>query len=187
MSFKNFIKQLSIQDCITLSYLYLVIIGVINIVIYYSSFNINIFDYISITDILLAPINMLFLNVTRSIIIILTISIITFFISYFFTSFKNNNKLPIIFENIFHPVVLFLLLFSVTFIFLSFNMTEKSKSDVQNTNLKLNTTITFTNEKTKSVYVIATTSLYLFYIEKGETKVNIMPIAGNVKTVKEIE
>jgi hypothetical protein len=76
MSINKLSKEFSIQDYITIGYLYLVLIGVINIAIYYSSFNINIFDYIAISDILLAPINMLFLDYMNTLMILIIIGII---------------------------------------------------------------------------------------------------------------
>ena len=193
MGINKFLKELGIQDYITLGYLYLVIMGIVNIVVYYSSFNINIFDYIAITDILLAPINMLFLNYKFTTMIVIVIGIISYLSKFVL---EGINKLI---ENIghkfnmpikriaFQPVVVFILLFSYIFLVLSTNMADGVNSKVKNKTYKLNTTLTFTDNTQKDVYVIATTSVYLFYVEKGEDVITITPISGNVKSIKDIK
>jgi hypothetical protein len=191
MGVNKFLKELAIQDYITLGYLYLVILGTINIVIYYSSFNINIFDYISITDILLAPINMLFLDYKNTAMIIAVIWIISYTLKF---AFVGVNKLI---ENLSHkydkpfktilyqPVIVFVVLFSYVFLVLSINMSERVSSRVANKTYKLYTKLTFTDNTQKDVYVVATTSMYLFFVEQGESVVTVMPISGNVKSIKD--
>jgi hypothetical protein len=193
MSINKSLKELGIQDYITLGYLYLVVIGVVNIVIYYSSFNINIFDYIAITDILLAPINMLFLNYTFTAMIVIVIAFISYLSKFVVlginklierSAHKRNTPTKSI---VFPPILVFILLFSYIFLVLSINMTNGVNSKVKNKTYKLNTTLTFADNTQKDVYVIATTSIYVFYVEKGEDVVTITPISGNVKSIKDIK
>lgn len=193
MNNNKFLKELAIQDYITLGYLYLVVIGIINIVIYYSSFSINIFDYIAITDILLAPVNMLFLNFKFTVMIIVIIGVVSYVFKFVFLGIseiieKIANKFNKSIKGVvYQPVILFLILFSYIFLELSINMAEGVSSKVSNKTYKLNTTLTFADNTQKDVYVIATTSIYLFFVEKGENTVTIMPISGNIKSIKDIK
>lgn len=189
----KFLKELAIQDYITLGYLYLVIIGIGNIIIYYSSFDINIFDYVAITDILLAPINMLFLSYKFTLMVIIVIAIISYLSKFIFLGInklleklahKSNKPVKTI---MFQPLIVFIILFSYVFLELSIDMADGVNSKVKNKTYKLNKTLTFANNNQKDVYVIATTSIYLFYVEKGEDVVTITPIVGNVKSIKDIK
>jgi hypothetical protein len=193
MSINKSFKELAVQDYITLGYLYLVLLGVLNIIIYYSSLNINIFDYIAITDILLAPINMLFLDYQATAMTIIVIGIITYLSKFVFMAVN------IILENMankinkpirkiaYQPLLVFIVLFSHKFLVLSVEMANYVSTKVKNITYKLNTTLTFADNSQKDVYVMATTSLYIFYVEKGEAVVTITPISGNIKSVKEIK
>jgi hypothetical protein len=193
MTINKSFKDLAIQDYITLGYLYLVLLGIINIVIYYSSFNINIFDYIAITDILLAPINMLFLDYQATAMTLIAIGIIAYLSKYvfmavniFIENMANKINKPIR-KIVYQPLVVFIVLFSYKFLVLSVEMANYVNAKVKNITYKLNTTLTFADNSQKDVYVMATTSLYIFYVEKGEDVVTIMPISGNVKSVKGIK
>ncbi len=193
METNKFLKEFAIQDYITLGYLYLVILGVVNIVIYYTGFNINIFDYIAITDILLAPINMLFLSYEYTAMIIIVIGIISYLLKFVFLGInKLTEKIADEFSKplkkiVYQPMIVFIILFSYKFLVLSIDMGHRVSSKVKNRTYKLNTTLTFVDNTKKDVYVIATTSMYLFYVEKGEDIVTIVPIVGNVRAVKEIK
>ena len=184
------LKDLGIQDYITLGYLYFVLLGVVNIVIYYSSFNINIFDYIAITDILLAPINMLFLDYNTTIIIIIVITAATYLLKFVFSGInllleKLAQKLNKTFNGIvYQPVLVFIILFSYVFLVLTIDMTDGVSSRVKNKTYRLNTKLTFTDNTQKDVCVVATTSIYLFYVEKGNDVVTVTPISGNIKSIK---
>lgn len=193
MGINKSFKDLGIQDYITLGYLYLVLLGVVNIVIYYSSFNINIFDYISISDILLAPINMLFLNYKFTAMIMVVIGIASYLLKFVFWGINqligelanrfNKPSKGIVYQ----PMIAFILLFSYIFLVLSTNMAKGMSAKVADKSYSLNTTLTFADNTQKDVFVIATTSVYLFYVEKGEDVVSIMPISGNVKSIKDIK
>jgi hypothetical protein len=192
MNINKFFKELSIQDYITIGYLYLVILGIINIVIYYSSFEINIFDYISITDILLAPVNMLFLSYEFTAMVIIAVGILSY-LSKFLAIGVNyiSEKWAIKFNKpsisvAFSPVLVFIILFSYVFLVLSVDMAESVKQRVDTKAFKPNTILTLSDNAQKNVKVIATTSMYIFYVELGENIVNIMPISGNVKSIKKI-
>lgn len=193
MGINKSFKDLGIQDYITLGYLYLVLLGVVNIVIYYSSFNINIFDYITISDILLAPINMLFLNYKLTAIIIVVIGIVSYLLKFVFWGINQLiGELAKKFNKpakgiVYQPMIAFILLFSYIFLVFSTNMAKGMSAKVRDKSYKLNTTLTFADNTQKDVFVIATTSVYLFYVEKGEDVVSIMPLSGNVKSMKDIK
>ena len=189
---RNLFKDLSIQDYITFGYLYLIVLGVINIVIYYSAFDINIFDYIAITDILLAPVNMLFLDYMNTGKIIFVVVFICYLLKFLFIginklieniSIKFNKPIKSV---VYQPVITFIILFSYIFLDMSISMAEYVSVKIKSKAHKPNTTITFADSTQKNVRVIATTSVYLFYVEKGEDVVTITPISGNVKSIKRI-
>jgi hypothetical protein len=193
MTTTNFFKNLSVQEYIALGYLYLVLIGVINIVLYYSSLGVNIFDYIAISDILLAPINMLFLDYRYTLAVVLVISLVSYLLKFAFLSL--DKKLETAAEKAkrptrkiaYHPMMAFTILFSYVFLVLSANMAESVSSRVKNKSYRLNTTLTFADHTQVNVCVVATTSMYIFYVEEGEDVVTITPIGGNVKAIKWIK
>jgi hypothetical protein len=192
METNKFFKELAIQDYITLGYLYLVLLGIVNIVIYYSSFDINIFDYIAITDILLAPINMLFLSYEYTLMVIIVIGIVSYLSKFIILGINkliekiSNNYNWSVRKITFPPVIVFIILFTYIFLKLSVNMADGVSEKVKNKTFKLTTTLTFADNTQKDVRVIATTSMYIFYVEKGEDVVTIMPISGNLKSMKDI-
>lgn len=193
MNINKFFKELSIQDYITFGYLYLVVLGTINIVIYYSSFDINIFDYIAVTDILLAPINMLFLDYEFTGIIIIFILLLTFISKFILLAINglienigkkfNKTLRPLTYQ----PVLIFVILFSYIFLVLSINMAEGVSLKIKNKTYSHSKTLIFTDNTQKDAYVFATTSVYIFFIVKGEELVTIMPISGNIKSIKKIK
>lgn len=193
MKINKVLNELGLQDYLTLGYLYLIIIGIFNINIYYSSFDINIFDYITISDILLAPINMLFLNLEGSTTIILLIFFVSWLSKYIIKGInkafeivatKNNWNIKS-FE--IHPVLIFLGLFSYIFLQMSISMADGVKKNIATKTFKPTKTLTLSDNTKKNVRVIATTSSYIFYVEPGEDSVNIMPIGGNIKSIKYFE
>lgn len=193
MKLSNLFKEQNIQDYITLGYLYLVILGIINIVIYYSAFGVNIFDYITITDILLAPVNMLFLDYWFTLFIIIALLVVAFLSKFLISGlnaiiakiWSNDQKgLPKI---VIRPFLIFVIIFSYVFLWLSNNMAESMSSRVKTKKYGRETELTFVDNTSKKVFVIATTSMYVFYINKGETDVSISPISGTIKSIKKMQ
>lgn len=188
MNLSQTLKDLTLQEYITLGYIILVALGALNINIYYSAFDVNIFDFISVSDILLAPINMLFLDYKYTGFLFLKIGFITFLfkyliqgLNYLINKFIPNLKKPITIG--YQPFIIFMLLFSYLFLKMSTEMAESVASSIDKKDFKLTKTITFTDNTQKDVRVIAVTSVYIFYFGKGDSQVNISPLS-NVKTIQ---
>lgn len=69
------VKKLSIQEYLSLGYIYLVVLGIISDVIYYKFFGIDILNYSTILDVLITPINIMAHDLKVPVLFIITIGL----------------------------------------------------------------------------------------------------------------
>ncbi|MEO1653301.1 MAG: hypothetical protein AAFU64_07135 [Bacteroidota bacterium] len=194
--------QRSIQDYLSLGYLYLLIVGITNDSIYYGMVGVNILSYSSLLDVLISPISYL----TRSIYLTVTIfSIPTLFLLFvrynrrrhfkyrdelWYQRKHNVEKIDQSYANKNFQLAMIgltgLFIFSA-YIGLGIGAGYKNREYIQSGDMYLGHEITFMDGKKISVKLIGHNSLYAFYVLKNNKEVTIAPIQGNIRSIKRKE
>ncbi|MEL6671868.1 MAG: hypothetical protein AAFR61_06735 [Bacteroidota bacterium] len=184
----------SLQDYLSLGYLYLLTLGIIKDVIKYGMLDINILSYSTVLDVILSPVIFLTGNLAIPGIILGFFLLVTYGGKWMQKKVKqaeakgekvkkssiNYDKLP---GNI-NPGLAFMA-FIVLSLYLGAGIGSGaaiSKRLEQGT-LTPKHELTYVDGETKIVRVIGHNSEYVFYVEKGDQKVSVSPIPGNVKSI----
>lgn len=196
-------KNLSLQEYLSLGYLFLVVLGVIIESVFYGLFGLPYLQYTSILDILISPISLLADN---WILLIAFISFLLLFLYFFKKSpfIHEKNKHKKWYKKLYNVEkldekyneqsnnpnsILLLMLYIIFAILIGFRvgMGGKYKNLLKNGSFKSNYTLTFKNDKQINVKKIGQNSLFIFYVEEGEKVVTATPILENIKQIKRIQ
>jgi len=185
-----------LQKFLSLGYLYLISLGILQQSVFYQQIGVNIFQYSSLADILISPIATL---ATKPIVLIFAIAITClFYIMPWYLS-KNSdknwvkkaffkNKLDITKEeiqSIFKSFYLTCCALGLLGFFLGLGLGSGGKlaDNIANNELEYNNKISFDGATAENVHLISVNSLYCFYVVKGNLNVKIAPIS----TIKNFE
>lgn len=191
-----------IQDYMSIGYIVLLILGVLNQTIYYGFLGINIFEYTSVLDVLLSPVAVLgsswIIFATVIVFIILMLGYFKLMKIYYtklakkekYQSGKKKEKLDKILAgfNKKYAEIPFIV-FVVIFMYLGFGIGSgsKTKERVDTFDYKYSHQVTFKDGEEKAIKMIGKNSSYIFYVTKNDTNINIVPIDGNIKLIKKIK
>ncbi|WP_299681853.1 hypothetical protein [uncultured Tenacibaculum sp.] len=195
-------SKYGVQDYMSIGYVFLLILGVINQTIFYGFLNINIFEYTSVLDVLLSPVAIL---TDRWIIFVTAVILLIVMVGYFelmkkfyarlakkekYQQGKKKEQIDKILSNLNRkysiiPFLLFAL--ACMYLGLGFGTGQKTKDRINNFDYTYSNEIVFDDGEKKKVKIIGKNSLYIFYVTKEDTHVNIAPIDGNIKLIKEIK
>jgi heme/copper-type cytochrome/quinol oxidase subunit 2 len=180
-------KKIGVQEYLSLGYIYLLIVGLLTNVIYYSFLGINILNYSTFVDVLIAPIKLLTGNIILPI-MLLFIGGLMYASNKFITSKIKNasgvqkkERLPI--ENL---VPRFAFLVLVLFVGLGVGMGVKMKSQIEEGRIEVDHTLTFVDYKQIKVKIVGQNSMFLFYVSEHERELTITPIGDNIYQIKKI-
>ncbi len=192
-----------LQEYLSLGYIYLIVLGIVDDVIYYKFLGINILNYSAISDVLMSPVNTLFYDVRVLGLLIVAISLTYLFYFKALPAFHYKNrekqwyrktvrdvdkmdaKYADLVKN--KQVTVMLAFISCIFLGLRIGNGHKTKERLQKGEAKAGHTILFGDNTTKRVRILGQNSAYLFYVIEGQKKVITMPISGNVKEIVAIE
>ncbi|MEO0898760.1 MAG: hypothetical protein AAFY71_20275 [Bacteroidota bacterium] len=189
----------NLQNYVSLGYLFLLALGILHDVIYYSFLGINIMSYVAVPDILLSPIAYMMEN-WRMAVMVVVVSVG----AYYFTQFvgkqqekslkkmeregrltekikKQNEKLA---SNI-TPFSFILLMILSMYLGAGIGGGSKRASQIEEGELKMRDLITFRNGRQQVARIVGQTSGFLFYVKDGGQEVTISPIQGNVKQIED--
>lgn len=181
----------SIQDYLSLGYLYLLALGVIRDTVYYGFLDINIMSYTSILDVLLSPLVFLTKNIYIPVIIAVLI-IGMWFLSRYLRRLnaKSENKGKVklqISENNFAVLMVALVVFSMYF-GAGLGQGQAISERIEENRLDPTHRLRFVNDKSDiSVRLLGQNSQYLFFIAPGDSSVSIVPINGNIRRLTRLE
>lgn len=193
----------SIQDYLSLGYLYLLVLGIFKDAIFYGYLGVNIINYANVQDILLSPIIHLTSDIKQFLIIVVGIPLLSFLVGYAAKKYHTINKNKEWYKakknyekwnkaygeessNDFLMTLTFLCLFGA-FIGFGLGKGQKIAQQLATGALKNNHQITFTDAATLKVNMIGHNSEYIFYVAEKDTTVTIMPIQGNIKKIQNLE
>lgn len=196
------LKGRSIQDYLSLGYLYLVIVGIILDAIFYGFLGINIIRYSSILDVLLSPIAFF----TDSIVITAILGgllLVLFGIGRWNIrrheknrdkewyrekyDVANLDKQYADADNVFGLFNIFFIFFLALFITNSTLRGYDMKNKIANQEVEINRRITFQNDRVIEVTFIGMNSQYVFYLLKNDSLITAAPIQGNINEIRKLE
>ncbi|SHG70073.1 hypothetical protein SAMN05444483_12314 [Salegentibacter echinorum] len=184
-----------IQGFLSVGYIYLIVMGILNETLYYNQIGIEFLNYSSILDVLISPISRLTSSISR-----LVIFIVIIFFAFKLPNILAKNKDKKWFKKIlkFEPELtkneikhslLKTFMFIVSLGLFGFyvgsglgngyRMSEK----IEKGEIEFNDQIKFINGDESNVEIVGTNSTYMFYLEKDKKTVQITPISGIIQSI----
>ncbi|CAL2093350.1 conserved membrane hypothetical protein [Tenacibaculum sp. 190524A05c] len=195
-------SQYGIQDVMSIGYVFLLILGVLNQTIYYGILGINIFEYTTVLDVLISPIAVLS---DSWIILVTVIGLVILMIGYFklirmfydrlakkekYQKGKKKEKLDKVrasFNKKYAVIPFILFVMMSMYVGLGVGSGQKIKERINNFDYKYTDVIVFEDGEKLNTKIVGKNSSYVFYVTKEEANINIVPIEGNIKLIKKIK
>ncbi|NOT36647.1 MAG: hypothetical protein HOP11_04660 [Saprospiraceae bacterium] len=150
-------RKLHLQEILSISYIFLIGLGIVLDVLYYKILGINILDYSSITDVLLSPIKLLLHEFKFTIAVIVFLILGYIYVEraqHYFEKYKDNKNIQMWFDfrldkskpqkyNSSRNVMFLVFLISGILIGFRFGSASKIKRRIASNSLKTNTVIEF--------------------------------------------
>ncbi len=196
-------KDFSIQEYLSLGYIYLLILGILSDTIYYHFIGINILDYAGILDVLISPIALLTVHYLIPIALVLVGGLAYMAVVHinpevhrrfrtkrWYSKLYNVDKLDAKYNGAPNTDQLISLLAGFVLAFylgmgLGRGLNQKNK--IAENDIKVDHQILFQDNTEEKVKIVGKNSLYLFYLPEGKTDVIISPIEYNVKKIIKLE
>jgi hypothetical protein len=197
---KSFVFGESLQDYLSLGYLYLLLLGISSDSIYYGLIGINILSYSSILDVILSPAVYLTRSLAFPAVIFLTPAIMLIGFRLSLRAHQKNRdkpeyrakhdveKLDKIYSR--PSMTRGFIRFSAFVIFSAYigyglGGGSKLRERLSEGKLKMTHTLTFTDGSEVPVKLIGHNSNYVFYVKEGMKVVSVTPLSGNIKVIEE--
>lgn len=192
----------SIQEYLSLGYLFLILLGILDQIIYYKFLNINIVRYLSIQDVLLSPASTLFQDVWV-IFFFLLIIIFAYYYNrwmYKLVAQHQNKSWSWIFKGMdkdYSPyasgvqkkkqmIQFIFVVFASAYLGIRIGTGNSVQKRIETGNFKISHQLQLTDSSTKNVYVVGQNSMYLFYVAEQDSVVTVMPIADQIRTIRKL-
>jgi len=183
------------QVALSIGYVYLVFLGILNQGFYYGQLGVDYLSYSSITDVLISPIAIISLKLSTFVFFFLLLLIVVIAPlvlpkhkdkPWFKSAFKFEDGVVEegqIQQNLHGFFVFMFALFSAGFfvgtgIGAGFNISKEIKKN----EIAYEDELNYINEKTQAVKIVGKNSAFLFYIPEGKTQVEIAPINNGLIT-----
>ncbi len=183
----------TVQDYLSLGYIYLLVLGIASDSIYYGMLGINILSYSSVLDVLLSPIVHLTSSPIFPIVIILMPTLLYFYLKWLDKKIAKSNQeggakyLSPLLKN--YSMQMVWIVFSGWIVFsayigFGFGGGSKMKTILKSNDFSTPRTITFQNGESVNAKILGNNSGYIFYAEKGSSNVIVAPLPGNVRKIE---
>lgn len=192
----------SLQDILSLGYIYLLVVGLFGDSIFYSFLGVNILSYSNVIDVLLSPIITL-IGVPLLGVMLLCIPLLFGGMLLFqrHIHLKNREKPAYQAKHNIEQLdknfskkgirtgLIIATIFAIFSGFIGFGLGggNKMKKRMESGDFEPDTLVEFIDGGQKQVKLVGHNSDYLFFLEPGKKRLTIAPIPGNVKLVKELE
>lgn len=182
------VNKLSLQEYLSLGYLYLLVLGLLTDTIYYGLLDLNILDYSSISDVLISPLKLL----ARNMIVFLAFLLILVMLFVFgkwvhprlAKAVAKGKEVKVITQETL--VAISALMVIGYFLGLGIGLGIKTSTQMEEGRIRPDHQIIFSDQKSQDVKIVGRNSIYIFYILKGGKQVYTTPIDGNVFVVKKL-
>jgi hypothetical protein len=187
-----------VQGILTLAYVYLILMGILNESLYYNQLNINILNYSDVLDILISPIAKMTSSSAGFVVFLLMIFALFWLPKYFVKkrdkrwfqkSFKMKEGLNAEeMRSSFFYLALFMIALFLTGFYVGTGLGSghKLQKRMDNKEVLFNDKLYFLNENESTVEIIGKNSSYIFYLEPGSPVVKVSPISGVILKIEEI-
>jgi len=197
-------SKLSLQDYLSIGYVFLLILGVLHEVVYYKFLGVNILEYSSILDVLISPIAVIAGDLKLLIAIIICIVLAVVYAKllpkYYtwlskkekYQSGKKKAKLEKTlnsFKSSSKQLVIIMIGLYIIGGFIGFGIGRggKMKKRIENGKIKITHQLTFESGENHNIKMLGKNSLYVFYVKENEKDILISPIEGTIKIIKIIK
>jgi hypothetical protein len=187
-----------VQGILTLAYVYLILMGILNESLYYNQLDINILNYSDVLDILISPIAKMTSSSAGFVVFLLMIFALFWLPKYFVKkrdkrwfqkSFKMKEGLNAEeMRSSFFYLALFMIALFLTGFYVGTGLGSghKLQKRMDNKEVLFNDKLYFLNENESTVEIIGKNSSYIFYLEPGSPVVKVSPISGVILKIEEI-
>jgi hypothetical protein len=187
-----------VQGILTLAYVYLILMGILNESLYYNQLNINILNYSDVLDILISPIAKMTSSSAGFVVFLLMIFALFWLPKYFVKkrdkrwfqkSFKMKEGLNAEeMRSSFFYLALFMIALFLTGFYVGTGLGSghKLQKRMDNKEVLFNDKLYFLNQNESTVEIIGKNSSYIFYLEPGSPVVKVSPISGVILKIEEI-
>lgn len=193
--------QRSIQDYLSLGYIYLLLLGITTDSIYFGFIGINILEYSTIVDVLLSPIIYLTKSLAFPLVIIITPILSIIVISFLNKKEERKKAKPLMgkMEAVHwtkNKVSLkpnkLLILFVAVIIFSAYfgyglGGGKRMQERLQTGDFSMNHHLIFNDGEELDVYLIDHNSLYVFYVTENSRSVTVSPVESNIKKIEKLD
>lgn len=194
-------RRMTIQDFISVAYLYCLTLGILTDILYYRLLGINILYYSSILDVLLSP--LVFLTKRTAVIGVLSVVVVFVFLLERRVKAQHrkqmqlpeaerkpmsdfSKKIEAVLIPHFVPIMLSMV---VLFMFLGgglgAGMAESGR--IAKDKFRLTHRIKFADGSEQVVRVVGQKSDFVFFVHPGEHRVTVTPVRGNIQSIEEYE
>lgn len=179
-------KNLGLQEYLSLGYLYLMILGLVSDTIFYKQFGINILSYSSISDVLISPINLLTSNYIVLMVLLLIVVSVFLYVGFILPKMKKNseNSKQMTVGMGLKAVSIFLFTFTIG---IEIGRGYKYKVQIMEGKTIPDHIITFTDSKKVEGKILGQNSTYLFFVSKNEKSVIIFQISNSISQISLIK
>lgn len=185
------------QAFLSIGYVYLIVMGVLNETLYYQQIGIDILNYSSILDVLISPISNLTSSITSMVIVILLILFVMraprFFAkrkdkAWFTKAFKLEEDLDVKgVEQALLKKFSFMLALALFGFYIGTGLGGgfKTADKIKKGKITYEDKLTFINGDSDAIHILGTNSAYVFYLLENNKSVQITPISGVVQRIED--
>lgn len=198
-----FKKEITIQEFLSIGYLYLLVLGVFSDALFYGVLEVSYLSFTTILDALISPVSLLTNSFKLSLVLggmfVLLYLYIAKITPYLFNKYKhtkwyqkisNIEKTEKRIESLKDKGNLLTgmaFLFMLLYLSMRLGMGIGMKGKIQNGDFKANYTLVLKDNSTLDVKKVGQNSIYFFYVKTNEKVVTATPILENIKEIKRIE
>ncbi|MGB5665425.1 MAG: hypothetical protein WBM53_01150 [Maribacter sp.] len=194
-------QNISIQEYLSIGYIFLLFVGIVYQSIFYSFFSINILSYSSLLDVLLSPISVISENLTFLGTLVVFVIFGIYFVKVLGPKLYQWQRKQAWYRKIFNvekwdrfhakaqensntgALIYACMLVLAIFIGSGVGGGGKLSQKMQHKELKSGHNVVFEDSETLDIKIIGQNTLYLFYVIDGEDKLSVSPIEGNIKKI----
>ena len=195
----SFVYGQSLQDYLSLGYLYLLLLGVSSDSIYYGLIGVNILSYSSVLDVILSPVIYLTRNLVFPAVIFIIPMIMVLGLIWAGKKhvklrenpeYRAKHDIDKLDKEYSRPGLIKKALLMGAFVIFSAYLGYglgggmKIKDQLETGNFKMTHTLTFSDGSQIPVRLIGHNSDYVFYVREGKKEVSVSPISGNVRMIE---
>jgi hypothetical protein len=178
-------QRVGLQECLSLGYIYLLLLGIASDTLFYNFLGINILNYSNILDVLLSPVKL----VVGNLIVLLALLVI---ISMLYLSMRflprlqkpaNDGTKGFIWNTFVLGSAFMILCFLLG---VGLGKGTKLKRELAKRTTQPDHIITFNDRHKEEVKVVGQNSGYIFFVSKNGNQVVVAPIAGYVSQIENI-